>query len=238
MTTHSAEDFIDRLQDYQSDDEKLKISRLFTGDAADNAVIGVRMRDTFSLAKAFQAMPLAEVARLLDSPYYEARLGAVSILDFKARGNRLSQDERKALFDLYLSKHDRINDWGLVDRAAPFVVGRYLADKPRDILYELARSDDRWRRRTAITAPLYFVRYGTADDVADIIALAELLIADPEQLVNKSVGIALKYVAALDKPALLRFLDKHAQTMPAATYAYAVEKLEPAEKASYKRLRP
>lgn len=237
MTHLTAKDFISALQQHQSDDEKHKISRLFKGSAIDNTIIGVRMRDTFGLAKSFQAMPLAEVAVLLDSPYYEARLGAVSILDFKARSKKLSQDERKELFDLYINKHDRINDWGLVDRAAPFVIGRYLVDKPRDMLYKLAQSQDPWERRTAITATLYFVRYGTAGDVRDVVELARILLNDSNEFVNKSVGIALKYVADIDKPALVHFLDAYAQSMPAATFAYAIEKLDATEKAAYKQIR-
>lgn len=237
MINLTSRDFVEALKQLQSDEERRKISRFYKGSTVDNKIIGVRMRDTFALAKSYQAMPLAEVASLLDSPYYEARMGAVSILDFKARDKKLPHNERKELFDLYIAKHDRINDWGLVDRAAPFVIGRYLIDKPRDVLYALAKSPDPWQRRTAITATLYFVRYGTPDDVQDVLELAGVLVDDPDVFVNKSVGIALKYVTHINKAALLQFLDSHAASMPAATFGYAVEKLDATEKARYKQMR-
>ena len=87
--------------------------------------------------------------------------------------------------ELYLNRHDRIDTWDLVDRAAPHVVGGYLADRPRDILYALARSEVVWERRTAIVATWFFIRRGELDDT---FALAELLIADQHHLIHKAVG--------------------------------------------------
>lgn len=76
-------------------------------------------------------MPLDEVEKLLESPYHEARVGAVGVMDFQARSKKTSSERRKALFDLYIRRHDRINTWDLADRSAIHVVGGYLFDKPR-----------------------------------------------------------------------------------------------------------
>ena len=65
-------------------------------------------------------------------------------MDKQARRNRTSEDRRKELFDLYMRHSDRIDSWDLVDLGAPHVVGRYLWDKPRRILYTLARSKNPW----------------------------------------------------------------------------------------------
>ena len=81
----------------------------------------------------------------------------------RARSARTTA-HREALYDLYLRRHDRIDNWDLVDRAAPHVVGGWLADKPRDVLYELAKSASPNERRTAIVATWFFIR---ADDVDD-----------------------------------------------------------------------
>ncbi len=102
--------------------------------------MGVRMGQVFALAKEFMEMPPGEIEKLLESPIHEARVGAVSIMDFQARRKNTPEARRKELFDIYLRRHDRINSWDLVDRSAPYVVGGYLLDKPRDILYKLARS--------------------------------------------------------------------------------------------------
>lgn len=226
----TAEAFIAALWEQQSDAERTKIRRYFRG-AGD--IIGVRMKHTFDLAKACTAMPLAEVERLLDSPYYEARIGAVSIMDFQARRKQATEADREALYELYLRRHDRIDSWDLVDRAAPRVVGWYLLDKPRDVLYALARSSDIWERRTAITATFWFIRQGEVDDT---FAIAELLLGDPEELIHKPVGTGLREAGGVDQARLVAFLERHASSMPRVTLRYAVEKLDAEEKQRLMRL--
>lgn len=196
-------------------------------------ILGVPMRATFDTAKAFTALPLPEVDRLLDEASYEARLAGFCMLDFQARKAKLPDDERRGGYELYLRRHDAIDSWDMVDRAAPHVIGRYLLSRPRDPLFELAASTDPLRRRTAITAPLYFARFGATSDLPDLFALAELLLADADPVVSKPVGIALKYAGVMDEAALREFLDEHASTMQRPALRYAVEKLDPAARASY-----
>ncbi len=190
--------------------------------------LGVSPGDVFPVAKRFSDLSLADVERLLDSPYYEVRLGAVSIMDFQARAKRSSSAHREALYALYLRRHDRIDNWDLVDRAAPHVVGGWLADKPRDVLYQLARSKIPSERRTAIVATWFFIR---ADDTDDTFRIAELLVADEHDLVQKAVGSWLREAGKRDQPRLVRFLQKHARTMPRTMLRYAAEKLPPATRA-------
>jgi len=194
--------------------------------------LGVPPGDVFPVAKRFADLPLADVERLLDSPYYEVRLGAVSIMDFQARAKRTSPAHREALYDLYLRRHDRIDNWDLVDRAAPHVVGGWLADKPRDILYELARSASPCERRTAIVSTWFFIR---ADDLDDTFRIAELLVADEHDLVQKAVGSWLREAGKRDQPRLVRFLKAHAPTMSRTMLRYAAEKLPAATRAKLTR---
>src|SRR6185369_16340079 len=94
-------------------------ARFFRGEDPDNKILGVRMSAIFDLAKASKSMSLPEIEQLLESEYYEARMGAVSIMDFQAREKSITPEKRKALYDLYIRRHDRINNWDLVDRSAP-----------------------------------------------------------------------------------------------------------------------
>src|SRR5688500_6000633 len=103
-------------------------------------------------------------------------------MDKQARRKKTPESHRKALFALYLRRIDKINNWDLVDVSAPFVIGGYLYDKPRDILYNLARSENIWERRTAIVSTAYFIREG---DVADTFKIAELLLNDDQDLIHK-----------------------------------------------------
>ena len=210
------------------------VSRFFHPDpnagSSDNKTLGVSPGKVFPVAKQFVEMSLAEVEKLLDSRYYEVRLGAVSIMDFQARNKRTTPEQRKALFDLYLRRHDRINNWDLVDRAAPHVVGGYLADKPRDVLYQLARSRNPWERRTAIVSTYYFIRSG---EIEDTFAIAEILVNDKHELVQKAVGSWIREAGKKDQKRLVQFLTRHSATMPRTILRYAVEKLPPAQRAKF-----
>lgn len=201
---------------------------------SDDAVLGVRMGQVFALAKEYVDMPLGEVESMLESPIHEMRVGAVSIMDFQARSKKTTEARRKELFDLYIRRHDRINTWDLVDRSAPWVVGSYLMDKPRRVLYKLARSKRMPERRTAIVSTLYFIGNG---DVDDAFKLAEMLLHDKEDLIHKAVGWALRFAGDKDRQRLRRFLDKHAATMPRVTLRYATEHFDRKLREKYMKMK-
>jgi 3-methyladenine DNA glycosylase AlkD len=175
-------------------------------------------------------MPPDEIERLLESPVHEVRVGAVSIMDWQARSKKTSESRRKELYNLYIRRHDRINSWDLVDRSAPYVVGSYLSDKPRDILYELASSKDIWERRTAIVSTYYFIRQG---DVDDTFSIAEILVNNDQDLINKAVGGWVREAGKRDRQRLLSFLNKHATTMPRVALRYAIEHLDKKQRDHY-----
>ena len=192
------------------------------------------MRQVFDLAKQFIGLPLPGIERLLDVPDHLTRVGAVSIMDFKARRRSTDQQQRRGLYELYLRRHDRIDSWDLVDRAAPHVVGGYLWDKPRDPLYELAASPHWWERRTAIVATWFFIRQ---DDLEDTFRLADILADDPADLVQKAVGGWVREAGKRDPIRLGAYLDRHAATMPRTTLRYAVERFPPDQRLHYRKLR-
>jgi len=219
----TAKQFIERLRGAA---KAVEASKTPEGDQS----IGVRMRDVFALAKEFMDMPPEQIEKLLESPIHEVRAGAVSIMDWQARSKKTPAGRRKELFDLYIKRHDRINDWDLVDRSAPYVVGGYLSDKPRSILYKLARSKSPWERRTAIVATYYFIRQGDLDDTFKI---AEILVHDPHDLVQKAVGGWVREAGKKDLQKLLGFLDKYAASMPRTILRYAIEHLEKEQRELY-----
>ncbi|MEY2819108.1 MAG: hypothetical protein RL275_2571 [Chloroflexota bacterium] len=179
-------------------------------------------------------MELDEVEVMLESPFHEMRVGAVSIMDFQARSKKTTEVRRKELFDLYIRRHDRINTWDLVDRSAIWVIGSYLFDKPRKILYKLAKSKMMAERRTAIVTTLYFTGKG---DVEDAFKLAEIMLHDKEDLIHKANGWALRFAGDKDRKQLLKFLDKHAADMPRVTLRYAIEKFEKKQREHYLKLK-
>jgi 3-methyladenine DNA glycosylase AlkD len=188
------------------------------------------MRHIFALAKESIGMDPAQIEALLEASDHESRVGAVSVMDFQARSRRTSKSRLGELFQLYVRRHDLINTWDLVDRAAPSVVGGYLFDKPRDQLYVLARSADWWERRTAIVATYFFIRRGDLDDT---FAIGDLLAHDPEDLVQKAVGGWVREAGKRDRARLLEFLDRNAPTMPRTALRYAIEHLDPEARKHY-----
>ena len=138
------------------------------------------------------------------------------------------------MFDLYLRRTDRINNWDLVDVSCPHVVGGYLFDKPRDVLYELARSENMWERRTAIVSTYFFIRRG---QVEDTFRIAEMLLGDDQDLIHKATGGWLREAGKKDRPRLLRFLDRHAATMPRTALRYATEHLDKEARDHYLRMK-
>jgi 3-methyladenine DNA glycosylase AlkD len=234
--TLTAKTFLVRLQTLQSDEELRKIQRYFKSEAGDygegDRFIGVRMGHVFDLAKQFVALPVAEIEKLLESDIHEARAGALSIMAKQYTLTSTDEVRREELFDLYLRHHDRINNWDLVDLAAWHVVGPHLVDRPRKVLYKLAKSKSLWERRTAILATFAFIRRG---DFVDTLAIAELLLDDPEDLIHKATGGMLRTIGTKDRATLSAFLDAHVTNMPRTMLSYAIEHLSPAEKARYRK---
>jgi 3-methyladenine DNA glycosylase AlkD len=235
MTKLTAEQFSKELLALQSDEELKKHQRYFKsveGDqCSEDYFIGVRMGSIFELAKRYADMPVDEIEKLMESPIHEVRVGALSIMGQCAKGKKCSQGRLKELSDLYLRRHDRINNWDLVDLAAYYVVGKYLADKPREVLYKLARSKNMWERRSAIVATAHFIL--KQKQVDDTFRIAEMLVHDKEDLVNKGTGWMLRTAGDVDRKRLLAFLDEYAAIMPRILLRYAIEKLDKPQREHY-----
>lgn len=235
--TPTANDFIKVLKTHQSDAELEKIKRYFKSEKGEyghgDKFIGIRMGTIFNLAKQYGDMPIKEVEKLLDSPIHEFRVAGISLMDKQSRVKKTPNERRKEMYDLIMRRTDRINNWDLVDLAALHITGCYLFDKPRAILYRLARSKDLWERRIAIISTTYFIRQG---DVSDTFKLAEILVNDKHDLIHKATGWMLRTAGDRDRRKLLAFLEKHAATMPRTLLRYSIEKLDKKEKEYFMNL--
>lgn len=212
------------------------LQRFFkTGDGqygAGDIFIGLRVPQTRKLAAKYRFLSLREVEKCLESPIHEHRLAALVIMTEQAKQAAKIADRRrqKALYDLYLRRTDRINNWDLVDISCRDVVGGYLLDKSRAPLSRLAGSDDIWERRIAMVSTWQFIRAGQLDDTWQI---ATLLLHDSHDLIQKAVGWMLREAGKKDETALKRFLDQHAATMPRTALRYTIERLHPTDRQHY-----
>jgi 3-methyladenine DNA glycosylase AlkD len=234
----TAKQFIERLMALQSDGELKKIQRYFKSGKGQygegDQFIGVKMGNLFKLAIEFNGMPIKEIEKLLESLIHEVRAGAVSIMDKESRNKKTTGERRKEFYDLYIKRHDRINNWDLVDLGCLHMTGCYLFDKPKAVLYKLAESKNLWERRTAIVSTCYFIRQGETNDTFKI---AEILLKDKEDLIHKGTGWMLRFAGDKDRQRLLAFLDKHAVEMPRTLLRYTIEKLDKKKKEYYMNLK-
>lgn len=183
---------------------------------------GLTVPQVRSIAKKYKALPLTEVEKLLHSRVHEFRLTALIILTYK----KLTKD----IVDVYLRNTNYINNWDLVDLSSHKIVGAFLSDKPRTILYKLARSNNMWERRIAIISTFAFLRNG---DTSDTMKLAELLLYDTEDLLHKAVGWVLREVGKRDEKVFVDYLSTRYKTMPRTMLRYAIEKFPPARRKKY-----
>ena len=195
---------------------------------AGDKFIGIRVPVLRKLAREFRSLPPPAAAKLLQSPIHEERLLALLILTDAY--DRAGESRRTAIYRLYLKNLARVNNWDLVDCSAPRIVGRHLKERPRKILFRLARSKTLWNRRVAVLATFYFIRQ---DDFGDSLRLAELLLDDEHDLIHKAVGWMLREMGKRDVAELKRFLRNHAARMPRTMLRYAIEKLPERERQSY-----
>ncbi|MGN2635767.1 DNA alkylation repair protein [Nocardia takedensis] len=203
--------------------------------------LGVRVPATRAVAKRFADLPLAEIDVLLDSAVHEHRLAGLVILNARfakaARPRTLDLDAQAEMARFYLDAvyRGRVNNWDLVDVSAENVLGPWLLDRPRDVLFELARADSLWQRRVALLTTFAFIKAG---DASTTFALAEELFDDRRDLIQKALGWMLREVGKRVDPALLTgFLDEHAPALGRTALSYATEHLDPARRAAYRAAR-
>ena len=187
--------------------------------------LGVTVPNIRAIAKQYKNISLNEIRELMQSEWHEVRLCALLIMVEKSK----KKDEalRQQLFDLYLSQTDRINNWDLVDLSCRFIVGEYLLDKSRDILYQLAQSPLLWDNRIAIVSTYAFIRKGQLEDTY---ALSDLMMHHPHDLMHKAIGWMLREAGKRDSERLYDYVMSHRADMPRTMLRYAIEKFSPAER--------
>lgn len=169
---------------------------------------------------------------MLKSKIHEERALALSILVVQYKKAQKNKDLilQKSIFSFYYRHRKHINNWDLVDMSCRDIMGAYLFDKDRKILYKLAKSKSLWERRLAIMATFYFLR---EKEFEDTLKISEMLIKDREDLIHKASGWMLREMGKRDEKPLLRFLDRFAAQMPRTMLRYSVEKLTTAQKRKY-----
>ena len=182
--------------------------------------LGIKVPETRQVAKAYRNLPISEIEKVIANPAHEIRLCGLLILVewFK----KADETDKKAIVDFYLSNTQYINNWDLVDLSCYNILGNYLLDKPRDILYRLAKSENMWEQRIAIVSTWAFIRHR---ELGDTLAISEMLLDHPHDLIHKAVGWMLRELSKRNEALMLHFIETHYNKLSRTTLRYAIEKL-------------
>jgi len=230
----NALDLQNMLNQHASDTDAIFLQRFFKTGPGEygegDQFIGLRVPQTRQICRDFFDLSIDQIEVMLESPIHEHRLAGLIIMSNQAKSKKVSTSHKELLYELYLRRTDRINNWDLVDTSCRDVVGGYLMDKPRDILYQLAESNDLWERRIAIVSTWEFIRHGDLDDT---FRLSKALKNDKQDLIHKASGWMLREAGKKDVNRLVEFLDENATTMPRTMLRYSIEKLPETQRRYY-----
>lgn len=218
------------LRQLATDEKRIVLQRFFKtapGQYGEgDRFLGVTVPLTRIVAKKHLAMPLNEIIELLQSEWHEVRLCA--LLMMCERFKKGDSATRKDIFNYYIENTGRINNWDLVDLSAPTIVGGYLMDKPRDLLYRMAESELLWDNRIAIVATLAFIKHKDSDDTY---RLALKMMNHKHDLMHKAIGWMLRESGKRDDDRrLFNFVDEYRKRMPRTMLRYAIEKFTDEER--------
>jgi 3-methyladenine DNA glycosylase AlkD len=182
--------------------------------------LGLTVPQSRKIAIKYRDLKFTDIKKLLQSTIHEERLIAILILVHNF--NKGSETDRKNIYNYYLKHTKYINNWDLVDLSADKIVGQYLLDKSKDILFRLARSKNLWERRISIVATYQFIKDGRYQETLKI---SKMLLRDEHDLIHKAVGWMLREVGKNCSEDLLEeFLNKHYKQMPRTMLRYAIER--------------
>jgi 3-methyladenine DNA glycosylase AlkD len=174
-----------------------------------------------------------ELEECIRSEYHEVRLAAlltlVEIFHYAKKTAEKTGMLQKQCIDFYLAHTAYINNWDLVDLSCYPLLGEWLLDKGRTLLYDLAcNGKTLWEQRIGIVSTMTFIRHGQLEDT---FALADILLHHPHDLIHKAVGWMLREMGKSVSMDLLReFLRQHAHEMPRTMLRYAIEKMSETER--------
>lgn len=179
--------------------------------------LGITVPEQRKIAKRFIDISFNDLQKLLDSKFHECRLTALLILVKKYK------EDREKVFNFYIKNFRNINNWDLVDLSSPKIVGDYLFDKNRKLLFNLVKSKNMWERRIAIVSTYYFIKQNDLDDTFKI---SKLLLKDKEDLIHKAVGWMLREASKRDENRLVAFLEDNYYNIPRTALRYAIERFK------------
>jgi 3-methyladenine DNA glycosylase AlkD len=193
--------------------------------------IGLSNPQVQSLVKEhWKLTDMVDVQELINDSIHELRFAGLLVLVTKFPKSSLF--EQQEIVDFYVKNVQQINNWDLVDCSCYKILGKFLMNKNRQILYELANSGHLWSERIAVVSCLEFIKNGQFSDTFN---LSEKFLTHKHDLMHKACGWMLREVGKRDELALEEFLDEHLRKMPRTMLRYAIERMEEGKRLGYLR---
>lgn len=224
----------DELKNFSDKERARSLMNFFKTDKGQygegDVFIGVVMPKQHHIAgRYYQEIKLNEIKQLLDSKIHEHRMTALLMLVLKF--NHINDEgSREEIFNFYLKNIDKVNSWDLVDATCHKIVGSFLLNRNRSVLYKLAKSKNIWERRISIITTMAFIKNGQFKDTIEI---SKILLEDEEDLIHKAVGWMLREVGVRNQKVEEVFLNQFADRMPRTMLRYAIEKFEEKKRKKY-----
>ena len=190
--------------------------------------LGISVPMQRKIAKKYLGISLSKIQELLKSKIHEHRLIALLILIEKYA--KRNERDKENIFGFYLKNTKYINNWDLVDLSSHKIVGDFLKDKDKKVLYDLANSKNLWEKRISIISTFPFIK---DKDFGDALAISEILMNDSHDLIHKAVGWVLREIGNEDLKVEENFLKFHYKKMPRTMLRYAIEKFEEGKRKKY-----
>ncbi len=224
------------LHHHENKEKALLLSRFFKTAPGQyghgDIFLGLTVPQQRQVAKQYLNLPLSELQSTIQTNIHEQRQTTLIILvnQYQNALKQNNQSKQQAIYQFYLNNTKWINNWDLVDLSAPTIIGNYLFDKDRSILYQLAKSSNLWEKRIAIVATYTFIRNNQFQDTLEI---SKLLLNDQHDLIHKAVGWMLREVSKKDQPVFEQFLKDHLKQLPRTTLRYAIERFPEKKRKDY-----
>jgi len=228
----SLENLKKSLKEEENPEQARNLQRFFKtgkGEYGEGDVfIGLKVPVQRKIARENLDLSFKDLKTLIKSKIHEERLIALMILVL--RFPKSNEEEKKKIFNFYIANKSNINNWDLVDLSAPNIVGVFLLDKDKGLLYKLAKSKNLWDKRISVLSTFRFIKENSFKVSLDI---SKILLNDKHDLIHKAVGWMLREIGKRDLKVEEKFLKENYKQMPRTMLRYAIEKFPEAKRQSY-----
>jgi 3-methyladenine DNA glycosylase AlkD len=221
-----SKDIISALNKYSNKEKAKTFTRFFkTGKGQygeGDKFLGIDVPTQRFVAKANIDITFSDIENVIQSKFHEHRLTGFIVLVYKYKKSKLEK-EKKQIFNFYIKNIKWVNNWDLVDVTCPDIIGDYLFEKDKKILFKMAKSNNLWHRRIAVISTFNFIK---KKDFKDTIKIIQMLLNDKHDLIHKACGWMLREIGKRDENTLKNFLDKNVSKMPRTMLRYSIEKFD------------